>query len=512
VTSGRTSAALAVFVALLAIFALVPRMSGSGPEMDEGAVVAYAERVMAGAVPHRDFLTFYGPGNPWLVAGAFEVAGGNVFTERFVGLLYRLVIVSGLFFLASRVAGALGGTLAGIVAIAAVEDDLVWASATYGALAFVLLGLALAAGVGGPPRGLPATALCAGAGVAGGIAALMRFDFAPAVVVSALPLLALVPRRARVSWAAGFVLSAGLYVPHVAVVGHARVARVLSDLVATRSGRALPLPELSTGAGALLAAGVVATFALVASGVLLLVRERASVQGGVMLSVGFLSIGLVPWALFRADVFHIIPFAVVPLSLAPGVAILAVRRSGSLGQAGATAACVVIALVTFFIVTTYSASIGDDLRAWRAIGSSYYGFYADNEDGRAARAVVDYAATHTRPGDSLFVGPQDLRRTNYGPTFIYFMLPQLQPASYYMEMNPQTANRAGSGLAADIRRARWLILTSQFDGWSEPNASSRFGPAVPNSVVRELFCERYRAGDYRVYERCQGRAAGLRDG
>ena len=67
------------------------------------------------------------------------------------------------------------------------------------------------------------------------------------------------------------------------------------------------------------------------------------------------------------------------------------------------------------------------------------------------------------PGDSLFVGPQDLRRTNYGPTYMYFLLRELRPASYYMEMNPGTANREGSGLADELRRADWLILTSEWD-------------------------------------------------
>ena len=70
--------------------------------MDEGAVVAYPSRVLDGAVPHRDFLTFYGPGNLWIVAGAFEVFGESVGTERAVGLLYRLVIVLSLFLLGIR--------------------------------------------------------------------------------------------------------------------------------------------------------------------------------------------------------------------------------------------------------------------------------------------------------------------------------------------------------------------------------------------------------------------------
>ena len=52
---------------------LAPVTVGKASEMDEGAVVAYAARVLDGAVPHRDFLTFYGPGNLWFVAGAFAV-------------------------------------------------------------------------------------------------------------------------------------------------------------------------------------------------------------------------------------------------------------------------------------------------------------------------------------------------------------------------------------------------------------------------------------------------------
>ena len=61
------------------------RRSRKAFEMDEGAVNAYAARILDGAVPHRDFLTFYGPGNLWLVAGAFEVFGESVGVERAVG-------------------------------------------------------------------------------------------------------------------------------------------------------------------------------------------------------------------------------------------------------------------------------------------------------------------------------------------------------------------------------------------------------------------------------------------
>ena len=70
-------------------------------------------RILDGAIPHRDFLTFYGPGNPFIVAGAFAVFGENVTTERVVGLAYRLLIVLSLFAIGLRLAGVVAGVLTG---------------------------------------------------------------------------------------------------------------------------------------------------------------------------------------------------------------------------------------------------------------------------------------------------------------------------------------------------------------------------------------------------------------
>ena len=112
--------------------------------MDEGAVVAYASRVLDGAVPHRDFLTFYGPGSSWIVAGAFATFGESVGTERAVGLVYRVAIVLALFLIGLRLAGIVAGLLAAFVAAVIMGHDPIWAYATYGALAFGLLGIALA--------------------------------------------------------------------------------------------------------------------------------------------------------------------------------------------------------------------------------------------------------------------------------------------------------------------------------------------------------------------------------
>jgi hypothetical protein len=469
--------------------------------MDEGAVLAYSSQVLDGAVPHRDFLTFYGPANIWLVAGAFEAFGSTITSERAVGLLYRMVIVLSLFALARRLGGPTAAGLAGIIAVAVMAGDVIWAAAVYGALAFGLVGLALLS-YGVSAAGRTQQLLLLGGGAAAGVAALMRFDTVPALVVSALPLLALVNARGRLWYASGFVALAGLYVPHLVVVGGAKIERTVSDLIASGPGRRLPLPRPSEFPGSLLAYAVVVTGILVLAGAIWSLRDRRGVEGRVLLAIGLFNLGLLPWTLSRADEFHIKPTAIIPLSLLPAVALLVVR-SARIRSTVRTAWTAAVAVTAVVILTALGGIKFERTLPSVAVENSGRSFFLDDR-ARAGSVtkVVAEAEKRSKAGDSLFVGPLDLRRTNLGATYIYFLLPKLEPASYYMEMNPHTANREGSGLADDLRRADWLILTSEWDDWREPNASRDFGPSEPNEVVSQKFCPRFESGEYRLYERC----------
>jgi hypothetical protein len=494
--------ALALSTVLFALLLLLgPRATGAGPEMDEGAVLAYSSQVLEGAIPHRDFLTFYGPGNLWLVAGAFEVFGSSITTERGVGLFYRLALVLSLFALARRLGGPAAAVLAGIIAVTVMADDVIWAAAVYGALAFGLIGLALLSyGVSAPGRGQQL--LLMGGGAAAGVAALMRFDTVPALVVSALPLLALVSVRGRLWYASGFVACAGLYVPHLVVVGPAKIERTLSDLLANVPGRRLPLPRPSEFPGSMLAYAVVVTGMLVLGGAIWSLRDRRTLEGRVLLAIGLFNLGLLPWTLSRADEFHIKPTAIIPLSLLPAVALL-VLRSARIRSSVRIAWTAVVAVTVVVILAALGGIKFERTHPSVAVENSGRSFFLDDR-ARAASVtkVVAEAEKRSKTGDSLFVGPLDLRRTNLGATYIYFLMPKLEPASYYMEMNPHTANREGSGFAAELRRADWLILTSEWDDWREPNDSRDVGPSEPNEVVRRMFCPRFESGEYRLYERC----------
>ena len=101
------------------------------------------------------------------------------------------------------------------------------------------------------------------------------------------------------------------------------------------------------------------------------------------------------------------------------------------------------------------------------------------------------------------MGPADLSRTNYGDTFLYFLLPDLVPASRHLEMNPGLANRHGGGLAASLASADLLVLTDRFDGWAEPNNSTRPGDPTPGAVVDERFCDVGGTRTWRLLTPCQ---------
>jgi len=90
---------------------------------------------------------------------------------------------------------------------------------------------------------------------------------------------------------------------------------------------------------------------VVAVGALLVARKRRELEPRVLLSVGLFAVCLLPYALSRADIFHLRPVALVPLSVLPALAVFYVRMLSSERrvQVGSTA---VVALVTTWLLVT----------------------------------------------------------------------------------------------------------------------------------------------------------------
>ncbi len=542
-------------LAVVAATALLPFWGlwrAPGPPMEEGFMLVFPELVLNGWVPHRDFLHLYGPGSLWVLAGTYGVFGTTLEVQRLVGFAQQLGVAFGVFALLrpfGRWTAGAGGAVAAMIIVPPIGlTALAWVGGV--ALGLWYLNAGLRAVEHGPGRrGL----VPVGAGLLAGAALLYRPDLVVAIGLSGLVLLRGLDRGGRVRLLAGFAAGVAPYLVHVATagLGTAFHGLVIQPVFELRPGRALPLPpSWDRFDGFLQRAGTLRelpwplpappgppqlTFwlvLLVASVALLLaVGVRAARRGAGtppvpavshlrLLALALFSVGLLPQAMQRADSTHLAWASAVPFGLAVGALAHLLAQRWPAWRDGARAAVAVavplvllLALVPHFTWRTYADYVAQTFGYHRLS-------YVLERDGRIFRygradavaaverilADVERVAT---PGDRLFVGTGDLRKTPYSEAFLYYLLPELPPATRYIEMDPGVANAPDSGLADELRAADVVILSSIRDDWDEPNASRDLGPNEPNEVLAELFCRVSAYGEgpfgrplYALYVRC----------
>jgi hypothetical protein len=117
--------------------------------------------------------------------------------------------------------------------------------------------------------------------------------------------------------------------------------------------------------------------------------------------------------------------------------------------------------------------------------------------------VIAAADKISKPGQRLFVGPVDLKKTPYSDAYLYYMLPDLVPATYYIEMDPGVANAEGSRMASDLESADVVILSGIWADWEEPNDSRNVGSDASQKILARDFCHvgTY-LGLYQLYRKC----------
>lgn len=513
-----------IVVATLAALLVVPALRYAGLNMDEGLLLVYPELVLRGLVPNRDFLMSYGPGDIWALASLYSVFGTQVGVERLAGIALHVLVAVATFAHASRwgpAIGVLSGVIAGVVLVPLGAVSF----AFLGAIALVLWSLfALSTSARTPVVAL--------AGALAGLAVVFRPELGPACALAVLPLALGLDARRRVALIAGAVVALMPLGAHVLLAGPGAVFdNLVLGVFKWGAARYLPLPGREP---VLLLVVLLADAALLFAAILAL-RAEPSRRSRALVALALLSMLTLPQALQRSDLFHLVSAGTLPLALLPVslVALLGRIRpviGGARREFGA-------ALIAALLIATAAPGIVEraaTVELPRALGLQAFETFAVANRGRTwypLRASVDYTATPVgsrdsvtelqetlddvesiaRPGARLFVGPLDLRRTNVTDTVIYHLLPQLVPATYYLEMAPGSTNGPDSHLAADIATADLLVLTSRYDDWSEPNASQLFGSDAPNAVVRDQFELRSRHGTYAIYVRRVVSAASARE-
>lgn len=499
---------LAIGLLVLALF-FIPfsaSFKSAGTQMDDGFLLVYPELILKGKVPYRDFETFYGPANPYLLAGIYSLTDFSLSAERALGLVYRFAIVGAIYALVVRrgiVLAAGCATLSGLLLLVTELDAYAW----FGALTCVLLSFASI-------RTRSISGQIAGGFLAGG-ALLFRPDIGPAVFISVLPLLFFMNRRARLHYAAGFLVA---MLPLLGISVVAGWRNVLDNLFLlpvfhTSSGRRLPILSVDQYLIVLLFAHFIAGVINVIAGGVAVKADRKNWDARLFLALALLALAVSHQPLQRLDNLHLLFAASLSLSLLPVSLVILLEKlwRAPLSITG-TCLCLVSVLAAIEAIAPEipfkmrrEVTTGPFANRDQCVAISYGNrsfIVKPPEVARFATPLLDAIEHFSRPGERLFVGPADLRRSNYCDTWLYHMLPKLDPASYFVEMNPGSANRANSRLATDIASADWLILNRMWDVmFNEPNRSRDFASDEPNEVVRQKFTLVQRFGPFELFHR-----------
>jgi len=92
----RPSRATVISLAIIAVVVAIPLRGlylGTGSSMEEGFMLVFPKRMLAGDVPNVDFLHLYGPGSLQTLMLWYRLFGYTLGSERTFGLLQHLLII-----------------------------------------------------------------------------------------------------------------------------------------------------------------------------------------------------------------------------------------------------------------------------------------------------------------------------------------------------------------------------------------------------------------------------------
>ncbi len=538
----------AAVLALLAFVMLPVRglYRATGSSMEEGFMLVFPKLVQEGRIPNVDFLHLYGPGALHVLSVWYRIFGYTLESQRTFGLVQHLGIIFAVYAL-TRAWGRVTAVGCGaITALLIVTPIGLSALAWHGAVALAMWAIVFALRA----RHTERTADWAIAGLLAGFALTFRPDIVIAVSIALACAGWTMRRRAWKPLVIGSLVGLLPMWVHLAIAGPVQVFEgiVLDPVFRLRPGRELPTPP-SWGVvdGALQAVaegsppwwGLPAPaanhqlflwfFAVVIIAIAVPLwawrRRRAGATDEltmVLLAAGLFGLGIVPQALQRPDSTHLAWVAVGswPLLAASIVDVrsrrVADRQEGATRRFGPVVAGLGVVAVLMLVIAPFYTYRHYVLHTRVSAGDLPLPFLVERDGRRfwfgdafvasALNQMVVDLDDLTEPGDRLIVGPADLSRTIYSDVAVYFLFPELEPATYFIEMDPGLADTEGSGLAEDIATADFLVLTNIWTGWNEPNASSDFLSQEANQAVADNFClvRQYEENLVMIFERCEG--------
>jgi hypothetical protein len=532
----------AAAIAVVLVVVLVPLRGlyrATGASMEEGFMLVFPTLVTEGWVPNVDFLHLYGPTSLNVLSIWYAIFGDSLESQRTFGLLQHLGIIFGIYAL-TRIHGHLVALGSALVATFLIITPIgLTALAWHGGVAFGLWSIVFAI------RGRATTRKRDWfvSGLLAGLALGFRPDLGLALGL-ALGYATWLRRKDRWQVLAGAAV--GLIPMWIHLIRAGLVAAVdgmvIDPVFRLRAGRELPRPP-SWGQvdGALQAVAESLppwwrfpapaasqqlflwfwSVIVIAIGVAWWAIRTHRRDGGLpgspsdaLVIAALFGLGILPQALQRPDSTHLAWVAVVswPLLVVVLDRVLRPRLRGWHATAVATALVGLLMFVVcpFFTYRTYL------LHTRVSVGNLPVPFEIERDGRRfwvgdpAVKSAIDEMMPDlealSEPGDRLFVGPGDLSRTVYADTYIYWLFRELEPSTYFIEMDPGLADAEGSRLAEDVESADFVVLTNTWSGWIEPNDSAVSRSQEANRTVADHFClvRSYNTNLVLLFERCEG--------
>lgn len=519
-----------------ALLSGITALSGVQPN-DEGLMLAAAARIADGQVPYGDFWWFYPPGQPYLLAGLWELLGPSLLAWRIVRVLCDAAVAVLAYALAVRGGAsprlALASWLAAALAMAYPS----------GPHPFPLtLALALGALLLFERRPLAA-------GVLAGLAAAWRIEFAAYLGLGIVLAYALRPGRTdragqpapehgRSAFdAAGFARDGGgfaatalatallLYAPLVAAAGLDECWDLLVRYPLEDFGdyQSLPFPldydgPLNTGsiggflsdsAENLLLFYLPLALVLGLAGSLLALGLRFRRERWPQVASAVFALGMTHYLVTRPDVFHTAPLAVMVAVLAAWA--IAERSAPAAPAPRRIAALAGTALAA--VALGYAVAEGLD-RRWLELRTDYAELRLPAADGarirEAARAPLERAVRHVRrrvpEGEPIYVATRRSDLVTSGHPLFYVLADRPNPTRYDIQApGVVTSAPVQREIVRDLERSRTRLVvrwTARVTAAPEPNrAGESSGVTLLDRYLRRAYRQEARFGAFVILER-----------
>jgi hypothetical protein len=516
--AGRAPVQAALLFAGAALISGITILDGIQPN-DEGLMLQAAARIADGQVPYEDFWVFYPPGQPYLLAGLWEVFGDSLLSWRVLRVLCDAGVAVLVWILAGR-AGApqwvrVAAWLAAALAMAYPSGPHPFPPT----LVFALLALLVF-------ERRPALA-----GALAGLCAVWRLEFAAYLGLGVLLAYAVRPgprgeraRLAGVFAGAAAAVAIVLYAPVVAMAGVGDSFDLLIRFPLTDFGpyQSLPFPfdydgPLNTSSiggfiddslepmllfylPLVLMAGLVASLAVLA---LRFGRERWWQLAGAVFAVG-----MAHYLLVRPDLFHTAPLAVMDAVLIAWA--LARRewrapaRGGRLALVGAGVAAVAMAYAVAEGLDRRLLELRADTAELRLPAAD--GVRVDTRMRQPLEDAVNYVRRRVPPGEPIYVATLRADLASSGHPLFYVLADRENPTRYDIQQaGVITTAPVQLEIVEDIERAKPELIVRYLAAVTarrEPNeAGKSTGVAILDGYFAGTYREAERFGAFLVLER-----------